>query len=115
MQVKTIIRDWVEASSSPNADFREKSSGYFFARLFGAIRGSGLSLPANVMRLYRAVIVADSVMPRLDPEIDWVAILRQFIETEAKRQLAASVSDTFSAPAISQMLAGALHAPAATP
>ncbi len=38
MKVKTIIQDWVEASSSPNVTFQEKSSGYFFVRLFGAIR-----------------------------------------------------------------------------
>ncbi len=114
MRVKTIIRDWVEASSSPNATFQEKSSGYFFVRLFGAIRGSGLSLPASAMRLYRTVIVADSIMLRLSPEIDWIPVLRKFMEIETERQLAISLRETFSAPSISHMLSAALHAPAAT-
>jgi len=114
LKVKTIIRDWVEASSSPNATFQEKSSGYFFVRLFGAIRGTGLSLPPNVLRLYRTVIVADSVMLRLAPEIDWIPLLQKFMEAETKRQLAISLSETFSVPSMSQMLAAALHAPAAT-
>ena len=114
LKVKTIIRDWVEASSSPNATFQEKSSGYFFVRLFGAIRGTGLSLPPNVLRLYRTVIVADSVMLRLAPEIDWIPLLQKFMEAETKRQLAISLSETFSVPSISHMLAAALHAPAAT-
>jgi ubiquinone biosynthesis protein len=114
LAVKGIIRDWVEASSSPNASLQEKSSGYFFMRLFGAIRGSGLSLPGNVMRLYRTVIVADSIMLRLAPEIDWIPILRRFIEIETERQLTIALSETFSAPAISHMLAAALHAPTAT-
>jgi ubiquinone biosynthesis protein len=114
LKVKTIVRDWVEASSSPNATFQEKSSGYFFVRLFGAIRGTGLSLPPNVMRLYRTVIVADSVMLRLAPEIDWIPMLREFMEVETRRQLAISLSETLSAPSISHMLAAALHAPAAT-
>jgi ubiquinone biosynthesis protein len=114
LKVKTIVRDWVEASSSPNATFQEKSSGYFFVRLFGAIRGTGLSLPPNVMRLYRTVIVADSVMLRLDPEIDWIPMLREFMEVETKRQLAITLNETFSVPSISHMIAAALHAPAAT-
>jgi ubiquinone biosynthesis protein len=114
LKVKAIVRDWMEASSSPNASFQEKSSGYFFVRLFGAIRGSGLSLPANVTRLYRTVIVADRIMLRLDPEIDWIPILQRFIETEAKRQLSISLREAFSPPAISRMLAAAIHAPAAT-
>jgi ubiquinone biosynthesis protein len=114
LKVKTIIRDWVEASSSPNATFQEKSSGYFFVRLFAAIRGTGLSLPANVMRLYRTVIVADSVMLRLSPDIDWIPLLRDFMETETKQQLAISLSETFSVASISHMISAALHAPAAT-
>jgi ubiquinone biosynthesis protein len=114
LKVKTIVRDWMEASSSPNASFQEKSSGYFFVRLFGAIRGSGLSLPANVMRLYRTVIVADTIMFRLDPEIDWIPILQRFIETEATRQLTVSMKEAMSPPAIGRMLAAAIHAPAAT-
>jgi ubiquinone biosynthesis protein len=114
LKVKTIIRDWVEASSSPNATFQEKSSGYFFVRLFGAIRGTGLSLPSNVMRLYRTVIVADSVMLRLSPEIDWIPLLRTFMEVETKRQLTISLTETFSVASISHMISAALHAPAAT-
>lgn len=113
-RVKTVILDWVESSSSPNASFQEKSSGYFFVRLFMAIRGSGLSLPANVMRLYRTVIVADSIMLRLDPDIDWIPLLRRFMEIETKRQLAISLSETFSPESISHMLSVALHVPAAT-
>lgn len=113
LRVKAIIRDYTEASSDPNAGVRDKSVGFFFLRLFGAIRESGLSLPANVMRLYRTIIVADGVMLRLDPAIDWVAILRGFIEAEAKRQLGHTLKETLSAPSLAQMLAGALHAPEA--
>jgi ubiquinone biosynthesis protein len=113
LKVKAIVRDYVEASASPNANFQEKSVGYFFIRLFGAIRESGLSLPANVMRLYRTIIVADGVMLRLAPETDWVGILRRFVEIEGRRQVEVALSEMFSAPAISQMLAAAVHAPAA--
>jgi ubiquinone biosynthesis protein len=112
-KVKTVIQDWIESSASPNASYQEKSSGYFFVRLFMAIRGSGLSLPANVLRLYRTVIVADSIMLRLDPEIDWIRILRRFMEIETERQLALSLRETFSAESISHMLAVALHIPPA--
>jgi hypothetical protein len=65
------------------------------------------------MRLFRTVIVADSVMLRLAPEIDWIPVLREFMDVETKRQFAISVSETLSVPSISHIVAAALHAPAA--
>jgi hypothetical protein len=51
-------------------------------RLFAAVRGVGLSFPVTLMRLYRALIIADMVMLRLNPRINWVAVLRAFVRHE---------------------------------
>jgi ubiquinone biosynthesis protein len=113
-EVKTITRDYIEASASPNAGMQEKSSGYFFARLFGAIRRGRVSLPSDVVRLYRTVIIADMIMLRLAPEIDWIPMMRGFLEAETRRQIAVSLEKNFSGPAVSQVMLALLRAPAAT-
>jgi ubiquinone biosynthesis protein len=113
-EVKRITRDYIEASASPNATMQEKSSGYFFARLFGAIRRGRVSLPSDVVRLYRTVIIADMIMLRLAPEIDWIPMMRGFLEAETGRQITVSIERNLSGPAISQVLLALLRAPAAT-
>lgn len=84
-EIKEAFRDWVEASNDPNAGLQEKSSGYFFINVFLALRKAGLSLPSGLSRLYRAIIIADMVMLKLDPAIDWVPVMREFISDEFKR------------------------------
>lgn len=113
-EVKVITRDYIEASASPNASMQEKSSGYFFARLFGAIRRGRVALPSDVVRLYRTVIIADMIMLRLAPEIDWIPLMRGFLAEETRRQIAVSLEENFSAPAVSQVLLALLKTPAAT-
>ena len=113
-EVKGIIRDYIDASSSPNASMQEKSSGYFFMRLFGAIRREGVSLPSNVVRLYRTVIVADMVMLGLAPEIDWIPMMRHFLTQETRRQITVSLDQNFSGPEVNELVLALLRAPAAT-
>ena len=84
--MKEAFRDWVEASNDPNAGLQEKSSGYFFIRVFLALRKAGISLPFGLSRLYRAIIIADMAMLKLDPTIDWVPIMQEFIRDEFERQ-----------------------------
>ncbi len=110
-EVKWIIRDYMEASASPNATIREKSSGYFFARLFGALRRGGVVLPSDVVRLYRAVIIADMIMLRLAPEIDWIPDMRAFLEAEMRRQIAVSLKENLSGPALSKLTLALLRTP----
>jgi predicted unusual protein kinase regulating ubiquinone biosynthesis (AarF/ABC1/UbiB family) len=90
LEAKTIMRDWTMASEFPCVGMETKSSGLFFMRLFAAVRAAGLSFPARVMRLYRAMIIADMVMLKLDPAIDWLHILRAFVTVETGRRGACS-------------------------
>ncbi len=85
-EIKEAFRDWVEASNDPNAGLQEKSSGHFFIRVFLALRKAGISLPTGLSRLYRAIIIADMAMLKLDPLIDWVPVMREFIQDEFERQ-----------------------------
>jgi predicted unusual protein kinase regulating ubiquinone biosynthesis (AarF/ABC1/UbiB family) len=81
-ETKEFLREWVEAGTDQEASLVEKSSGYFFVRLFDAIRCHGLTLPPGLSRLYRSLIIADMVMLKLHREIDWVSILKEQIAEE---------------------------------
>jgi len=87
LEAKAILRDWVDSSRDSDATVLEKSTGRFLLRIFAAIRRAGLSLPAELVRVYRTVIIGDMIMLRLDPNIDWVPELRDFVAHEAGRQL----------------------------
>lgn len=87
LEAKGIIRDWVAASGDPRATVYEKSTARFFLRLFAAIQRAGLSLPAELLRVYRTVVGADSILLRLDPSIDWLPELRDIVAQEAGRQV----------------------------
>lgn len=113
-EVKSVIRDYIDASASPHASMQEKSSGYFFMRLFAAIRRGGVSLPSNTVRLYRTVIVADMIMLRLAPQIDWIPIMRGFLTGETRRQITESLEKNFSGAEASELLLALLRVPAAT-
>jgi ubiquinone biosynthesis protein len=95
-EVLELFRDWTLSSSTPTATLLEKSSGYFFLRIFDAVRRAGLALPLRLVRLYRAIFVGDIVMLKLDPAIDWVPIMRHFVTQENVRQVQAALHDATS-------------------
>lgn len=86
-EVKGYIRDWIFASESSNATVLEKSSGYFFLKIFSSVRRAGLSMPPGLARMYRTIIIGDMTMIKLDPGIDWIPILKDFINDEQRRQM----------------------------
>ncbi len=111
--VESVMQDWIVASETPGASIVEKSSGYFLIRTFDAIRRSGLTMPTGLMRLYRTMIIADMVMLKLDPTINWVPILRRFIETETRRQTR-DLSSSPLVPSFVDALQGILRIPGAS-
>jgi predicted unusual protein kinase regulating ubiquinone biosynthesis (AarF/ABC1/UbiB family) len=87
LEARAIIRDWIVSSEDSHATMLEKSTARLFMRLFAAIRKAGLTVPADLMRVYRTVIGCDVILLRLDRDIDWVPELREFVEQESGRQL----------------------------
>ena len=85
-EVKDFMRQYVLSSKSSALNTAEKGSGYFFLRLSDSLRRAGLKLPATAMRVSRAMVIADSVMLRLDPDIDWLPVLRRYLREESLEQ-----------------------------
>ncbi|HXM58708.1 MAG TPA: AarF/UbiB family protein [Candidatus Dormibacteraeota bacterium] len=87
LQARGIVRDWINASRDPQATMAEKSTARFLVRLFEAIRSAGISVPADLLRMFRTMIVSDTIVLQLDPGIDWVPELREFAESQTGRRL----------------------------
>jgi ubiquinone biosynthesis protein len=91
LQARGILREWIRSSRDPQATMAEKSAARVLVRLFAAMRAAGISVPADLVRLFRALIVSDLVLLRLDPGIDWVPEVRDFVGSETGRQLRAAL------------------------
>jgi ubiquinone biosynthesis protein len=111
--IEGVMQDWLVASETPGASLVEKSSGFFLIRTFEAIRRAGMTMPTRLMRLYRTMIIADMVMLKLDPTINWVPILRRFVEAETRRQ-ARDLRSSPLLPGFVETLQAFLRIPAAS-
>jgi ubiquinone biosynthesis protein len=106
VRLKSLIRDWILASKNPYATTLEKSSGYFFLQLFSLIRSARLRIPFDVVRLFRTMGIADIVMLRLSPELDWTPDLNEFIREETQYQLERLLRRQTDVTALETMLIG---------
>jgi ubiquinone biosynthesis protein len=87
LQARGLLRDWIQASRDPQATMAEKSTARFLVRLFEAIRVAGITVPTDLLRMFRTMIVSDLIMLRLDPGLDWIPELRAFASGQTGRQL----------------------------
>jgi ubiquinone biosynthesis protein len=100
LQARGILRDWIQASKDPQATLAEKSTARFLVRLFEAIRAAGISVPTDLLRMFRTMIVSDVIILQLDPSIDWIPELRSFVGSETGRQLRAALRPEVSVETI---------------
>jgi ubiquinone biosynthesis protein len=91
LQARGLLRDWIQASRDPQATMAEKSTARFLGRLFEAIRAAGISVPTDLLRMFRTMMVSDLIMLRLDPGMDWIPELRAFSGGQTGRQLRAAL------------------------
>jgi ubiquinone biosynthesis protein len=83
--IKEILQSWSQASTSPHATIQEKSAGALFVRVFEAVRRAGVGIPTGLMRLFRALVISDMVILKLDPGIDLLDHVRAFMSEEMTR------------------------------
>ncbi len=86
LSTKAAIAEWISSAKDPWATAAEKSIGVFLMNVFKAARRWGITLPIALTRLYRAMIVGDSAMLSLDPQVDWTVVLREFAVEESVKQ-----------------------------
>jgi ubiquinone biosynthesis protein len=79
LQIKQGLRDYLLASDDPQAPLVDKSFGVFLLRTMRALANSRLPLAVSTVTLYRTILIADMVMLRLYPEMDWIGHMRRFL------------------------------------
>jgi predicted unusual protein kinase regulating ubiquinone biosynthesis (AarF/ABC1/UbiB family) len=110
-EVEGYIRDWITASETPVATVREKSTGRFFMNVFSAMRHAGLTAPSGLTRHFRAVAIADMVMLKLDPRVDWLPVAGEFLADERSRITLVTIRRGMSPAAVGAALEAAFLAP----
>jgi hypothetical protein len=110
-EVTGYIRDWIAAAEVPASTLRERSTGWFFVRIFDAMRRAGLAAPPTMSRMFRTVAVADMVMLKLDPQMDWRPIVRRFVHEQRVRVAESRMGEALSADRLAALIETVVDAP----
>jgi ubiquinone biosynthesis protein len=78
-EIKRILSDFLIASQDPTAPLSQKSTGTFLVKTLATLRRNRLPMTSSTIQLYRTIVMADIVMLRLYPAIDWRGHLRRFL------------------------------------
>jgi ubiquinone biosynthesis protein len=85
--VKAELSSYVMRVRSPHATPAEKSVGRVFLAVANAIRQLDLRLPAKLTRFYRAQLIVDMLVFKLDPGLDPAGEFQRFWDDESARRL----------------------------
>ena len=102
-QIKQSLRDYLLASDDPQAPLVDKSFGVFLLRTMRALAGSRMPMSVSTLTLYRTILIADMVILRLYPEMDWIGHLRRFLSDLSTDLLEASVAPLYSSSTLYQL------------
>lgn len=109
-EVKDGLRDWLRVARSPHSTLAEKSSGLFFLHVMRAAHHAGMRIPTGLTNLFRAIVVSDVIMLRLDPALDWQPVVRAFVREEQERHMERLVRESMTvgyASSVAQVFLGA--------
>jgi ubiquinone biosynthesis protein len=112
-EIKNLTREYILASKRIDSTLVEKSIGTFFFNVCNTIRRERLMLPSQVMRLYRTVSIADMVMLKLYPDINWIPEMKEFVNEETTRQLCRVVKQQHFQATLNAFLMSFINAPQA--
>jgi ubiquinone biosynthesis protein len=85
--VKAEFSSYLLRVRSPHATAAEKSVGRVFLAVANAIRQLNLRLPAKLTRFYRAQLIVDMLVFKLDPALDPAGEFQRFWDDESARRL----------------------------
>ncbi len=106
-EIKQGLRDYLIASSDPNAPLDQKSTGSFLLKTLATLRRNRLPMTSSTVQLYRTILIADSVMLGLYPTIDWRGHLRRFLRDFSTDLIAQAVVQPLTSPYTGYRLARA--------
>jgi ubiquinone biosynthesis protein len=102
-QIKQSLRDYLLASDDPQAPLVDKSFGVFLLRTMRSLASSRMPMSVSTVTLYRTILIADMVILRLYPEMDWIGHLRRFLSDLSSELLETSLAPLFSSSTLYQL------------
>jgi ubiquinone biosynthesis protein len=98
--MKEAIRAYVVAARDLDAPITQRSTGAFLIKTLSLLRRNRLPVSTEIIPLYRAILIADIVMLRLDPTVDWLAEMRDFFGEFLAEQVEHAVRATVDDPTL---------------
>src|SRR5262249_52631885 len=100
-KIEDIYADWVYAVNSTDAEWWERSSAQNWLRYINVAREHGIPVSLETIQFFRATLLYDSILVRLDKDVDpvkeWMSYARQAAK-EARRRVRRSVQKRIWGP-----------------
>jgi predicted unusual protein kinase regulating ubiquinone biosynthesis (AarF/ABC1/UbiB family) len=84
-QLESIFADWVYATSSRDAEWWERSTSQSWLKYIGVARQFGVPVNLDTLQFFRATLLYDSVIMRLDKHFDFNKHYRRYTEIAGRR------------------------------
>src|SRR5262245_8683911 len=82
--MEDIYADWTYAVTSTDAEWWERSSAQNWLRYINVARENGIPVSLETIQFFRATLLYDSIMVRLDPDIDAVEEWKRYARRAGK-------------------------------
>lgn len=82
--MEQIYADWVYAVSSKDAEWWERSTAQTWLRYINVARDYGLPVHLEIIQFFRATLLYDSIVTRLDKDIDFVKEWTRYTKSASK-------------------------------
>jgi ubiquinone biosynthesis protein len=100
-KMEDIYADWVYAVNSTDAEWWERSSAQNWLRYINVAREYGIPVSLETIQFFRATLLYDSILVRLDKDVDpvkeWTSYARQAAK-DARRRVRRSVQKRIWGP-----------------
>jgi ubiquinone biosynthesis protein len=99
--LEEIFADWVYAVSSTDAEWWEKSTAQNWLRYINVARDYGIPVTLETMQFFRATLLYDTIIVRLDKNIDPVHEFKQYTRQagkEARRRVVKYMQKRLTGP-----------------
>jgi predicted unusual protein kinase regulating ubiquinone biosynthesis (AarF/ABC1/UbiB family) len=83
-EVEQIYADWTYAQKSRDAEWWERSTAQAWLRYIEVARKFGVPVSLETIQFFRATFLYDSIVTRLDREIDLARAYREYVQEAAK-------------------------------
>jgi ubiquinone biosynthesis protein len=83
-EVEQIYEDWIYAQKSRDAEWWERSTAQAWLRYIEVARKLGVPVGLELIQFFRATFLYDSIVTRLDKEIDLARAYKEYADEAAK-------------------------------